>query len=99
MRIIWSPLAVARVIEEVRYIAKDRPGAAERWADGIFEAVLPLSDHPKQGRVVPELRRPDLRELIHRGYRIIYRIGSDAILILTVRHSRRLLDLSELNNR
>lgn len=40
----------------------------------------------------------DVRELIHDGYRVIYRISRDAILILTVRHGRRLLDLTEIEN-
>jgi plasmid stabilization system protein ParE len=48
---------------------------------------------------VPELGRPHFRELIHEGYRILYRIDQDAILILTVRHGRRLLDLSEIEGR
>lgn len=97
MRIIWSPRAVARVREEVQYIAKDRPGAAERWARSVFQAALPLADHPHQGRVVPELGRSEVRELIHGGYRIVYRIEGEAVLILTVRHGRRLLDVSEID--
>ena len=97
MRVIWSPLAIAKVREEAQYIARDRPIAAERWAEGIFEAVRPLSEFPYAGRIVPELGRMDVRELIHRGYRILYRIGQDAILILTVRHSRRLLDQAEID--
>jgi plasmid stabilization system protein ParE len=96
MRIVWSSLAVRKVLDEARYIARDRPNAAERWADSIFEAALPLAQHPHQGRTVPELARVEIRELIHRGYRIIYRLDQEAVLILTVRHSRRLLDLSEL---
>lgn len=97
MRVIWSPLAIAKVQKEAQYIARDRPIAAERWAEGVFEAVQPLTEFPNSGRIVPELGRTDVRELIYRGYRILYRIGQDAILILTVRHGRRLLDLSELD--
>lgn len=96
MRVIWSPLAISKVQEEAQYIAKDRPVAAERWVDGIFEAVRPLASFPNEGRIVPELRRPEIRELIHGGYRVIYRISHDAILILTVRHGRRLLDVTEV---
>ncbi|HET9225612.1 MAG TPA: type II toxin-antitoxin system RelE/ParE family toxin [Thermoanaerobaculia bacterium] len=96
MRVLWSPLAIAKIQREAEYIARDRPMAAERWADGIFESARPLADFPNAGRIVPELARTDVRELIHGGYRLIYRISRDAILILTVRHSRRLLDLAEI---
>lgn len=98
MRVIWSPLAIAKIQEEAEYIARDRPAAAERWAEGIFEAARPLAGFPYEGRIVPELGREGVRELIHGGYRIIYRISRDAILILTVRHGRRLLDVTEIED-
>lgn len=96
MKLIWSPLATAKVQEEAEYIAKERPGAALGWAEGIFEAAEPLARFPNQGRIVPELGKPEYRELIHDGYRILYRVDRDRIVILTVRHGRRLLDLSEI---
>jgi plasmid stabilization system protein ParE len=46
--------------------------------------------------VVPEIRRPEIREIIHGAFRIIYRIEDDQVLILTVRRGRRLLDPSEI---
>ena len=46
---------------------------------------------------MPELGRAEVRELIHGGYRIVYRTESETILILTVRHGRRLLDVSDLH--
>lgn len=96
MKIVWSPLALSRVRQEVVYRSRDQPGAARAWAEGIFEAVERLSDLPESGRILPELARPDVRELIYGGHRVIYRISGEAILILTVRHGRQLLDLSEL---
>lgn len=38
--------------------------------------------------MVPERRRDDLREVIYGAYRVIYRLDSDQVVILTVRHSR-----------
>lgn len=67
MKITWSPLAVQRVLEQAEVIARDRPDAAVRWADGIFEAVRRLEEHPMSGRMVPEVRRPEVREVIHTG--------------------------------
>lgn len=96
MRITWSPLAIQRVLEAADFIARDKPGAAEHWAESTFKAVERLADLPNSGRVVPEIRRPEIREIIHGAFRIIYRIESDQVLVLTVRRARRLLDPSEI---
>ncbi len=97
-RIVWSPLAVARVAEAADFIAEDKPEAATRWADSIFEAASRLERFPLSGSMLPELGREDVRELIHGEYRIIYRIDGQRVLILTVRHGRRLLDETEVED-
>ena len=43
------------------------------------------------GREVPEYRREDIRELLERPYRIIYRYIPERVTILTVMHYRQLL--------
>ena len=97
MRIVWSPLALERVNEAAEYIARDRPEAARRWVRSLFEAVRRLERFPESGRPVPELsHRSELREVIHGAYRVIYRVEPGQVSVLTVRHGRRLLDLSEV---
>ena len=46
---------------------------------------------PRSGRMVPEYEAPDIREIIERPYRIIYRIKADQIDILAVVHGAQLL--------
>jgi plasmid stabilization system protein ParE len=41
--------------------------------------------------MVPEYEVPDIREVIERPYRIIYRIKADQIDVLAVVHSAQLL--------
>jgi toxin ParE1/3/4 len=41
------------------------------------------------GRVVPELARPTIREVIDGAYRIVYRVTPDALQILAVVHGAR----------
>jgi toxin ParE1/3/4 len=94
--IIWSPLALERVAEIASWIAADRPAAAERMVTGIFAAAKRLVRFPESGRQVPEFERPDLREVVHRGYRIVYRVADDHIAILTVRHSLQQLQEGDL---
>ncbi|MCI5130983.1 MAG: type II toxin-antitoxin system RelE/ParE family toxin [Candidatus Electrothrix sp. EH2] len=97
MKIIWSPLAIERAAENARYIASDNPTAAQDWLDTIFAEVELLRSSPKIGRMVPEIRQEDFREIILGNYRIIYRIEEKSISILTVRHGRQILPVEELS--
>lgn len=96
MKIVWSPLAVDRVSEIVAWISRDRPVAAAHLAHELFAAVGKLASFREAGRQVPEVDQPDIRELIHKRYRIIYQAQADSIEVLTVRHSREDLEGEDL---
>ncbi len=96
MRVIWAPRAVQRAIEIARYIASDRPGAAAKWVDEIFAAAATLKRFPKRGSKAPETDREEIRQLFHKSYRLIYRIETKQVVVLTIRHVRQLPDPSEL---
>ena len=96
MKIIWSPLAIDRASEIAEYIARDKPSAAEKWVNTIFSKVEQLRSSPEIGRIVPEIRNEQFRELIYGNYRIIYRVEKKQISILTIRHGRQILPISEI---
>jgi len=96
VKIIWSPLAVDRVAEIAEYIAQDSPNSAEKWVESIFQVVERLEKFPKSGRVVPEIKQDDFREIIHGNYRIIYRLQNEIVSIHTVRHGRQILPIDEI---
>ena len=96
MKIVWSPLALERVDEIADYIAENSVEAARVWLMDIFGAVDKLKEFPESGRAVPEVKRPNIRELIFKNYRVIYRIGRKQVAILTVRHSKQRLPLKEI---
>ncbi|MGH2372190.1 MAG: type II toxin-antitoxin system RelE/ParE family toxin [bacterium] len=96
MRVVWSPLAIRRAREAADFIAQDRPTAATEWVSGLFDATNTLSRFPNRGRRVPELDRPDIRELIYGTYRVIYRVEPKRVSILTLRHARRRFDAAEV---
>jgi addiction module RelE/StbE family toxin len=89
MNLVWSPLALERVVEIGEYIAEDYPETAADVVDRIFSSVRRLERYPKSGRRVPESERTDLREVIHGNYRVIYRVDPDRLVVLTVRHARQ----------
>jgi len=87
MKIHWSEIAEADLDDIYDYIARDVPYYAELFVDKLIEATDKLEDHPRMGRKVPEAdHRDDVRELIVQGYRIIYRLQTDQLQILTVIH-------------
>jgi plasmid stabilization system protein ParE len=96
VKVVWSPLAIERAYEEARFIAQDKREAALRWLDGLFASTDRLEIFPASGHVVPELALPEFRQIIYRSHRVIYRVDADAVSILTVRRSKRLLDPAEL---
>ena len=96
MKLVWSPLALSQAEAISCYIAEDNPSAAEKWLVGLFCDVERLADYPESGRHVPEIRRPEIREMVYGEYRIIYRIRAATVAILTVRHGRRLLSEGDL---
>ncbi|HLL47826.1 MAG TPA: type II toxin-antitoxin system RelE/ParE family toxin [Longimicrobiaceae bacterium] len=96
MRVHWSPRAIRDADEAAAYIAGERPAAAERWLTGLFEAVRRLEWFPESGRTVPLPGGPERREVLYRGYRIIYRTGARGVEIVTVMHMRRQLRPEDL---
>ena len=96
MKIIWSPLAVDRASEIVDYIAQDKPSAAIRWIDKVFNKVEQLKSSPQIGRIVPEMSDNQFREIIYGNYRIIYRVELKQISILTIRHGKQILPIGEI---
>ena len=89
MKVIWSPLALERVVEIAEFIAQDRPQAAADWVEAIFASVERLNRFPQSGRSVAESPRPDLREVVYRDHRVIYRVEPERVVVLTVRHARQ----------
>jgi plasmid stabilization system protein ParE len=96
MKIIWSPLAIDRASEIAEYIARDKPDAAEKWVNSVFSKVEQLESSPEIGRIVPEIRNDQFRELIYGNYRIVYRNEQEQISILKIRNGKQILPIDEI---
>ncbi len=96
MKIIWTELAVENLEEFADYIARDNPSVAHKWIIKIQKSVNKLKNFAEAGRKVPEIKRGDIREIIEGNYRIIYRVESVGISILTVRHCSQLLNTNDV---
>ncbi|MBL7128814.1 MAG: type II toxin-antitoxin system RelE/ParE family toxin [Ignavibacteria bacterium] len=96
MRVVWTNEALERLIEIEGFIAQDSPQRAERFVDYLIKQGESISKNPNIGRIVPEISNPDIRELIAKKYRIVYRVKKSIIEILTVFEGHRLLRIDEI---
>lgn len=90
-RVIWAPQALADLEAIGDVIAREAPRYAQMLTNGVFEAAERLELFPRSGRVVPEIGDEAMREMLYRGYRIMYVVsgaeGEEEAKILTVFHS------------
>lgn len=80
------------------YIAHDNPAAAERWVASLLQLADRAAGMPLAGRGVPEVGRNDVRELLLRNYRLVYRVLDRAIDVLTVFEGHRLLPANVIDD-
>lgn len=90
--ITWSQRALSDIEEIISYISRDSEQYAVNFASKIVETVEKVGLFPDIGRIVPEYGDSELRELIYRNYRIVYKIKPGFIEIVTVFQGSRLLE-------
>jgi toxin ParE1/3/4 len=73
-QVVLSPRAVEDLETIVKYFALDNPEVARRLARQMLEKTTELGKFPLRGQIVPEFSDPDIRQLILKPYRIIYRV-------------------------
>jgi plasmid stabilization system protein ParE len=90
-KVFLSSDALSDLERIVAYIALEDVRASERMGNQLLDAALSLTTFPERGRVVPEFRRPELREIVFRSYRIICRLsrGDNSVEIVRFWHGAR----------
>jgi toxin ParE1/3/4 len=76
-KLIWSPAARDDLHDIVVFIARDSPNRAMSFGYQLISETDRLQEFPEFGRIVPEYRNHDIREIIFRPYRIVYRIDHE----------------------
>jgi plasmid stabilization system protein ParE len=93
MKVVWSDDAAwALVALETRLAKRYSSDKAARIVAELVRRVDRLEDHPQLGRVVPEYGQWQLRELVDRWNRVLYRLRSDAVEVVTIVPTRMPLD-------
>jgi toxin ParE1/3/4 len=90
-KLVWSDAAIADAEEICDFIALDKPAAALRWSFVLGAMAEQAAAMPLAGRRAPEFERDDIREVIKRGYRVVYQVSDAEVEILAVLEGHRLL--------
>jgi len=75
------------------YQEQEVPEIGDRFVKEIISSVEELAIHPDRGRMVPEFNSPQLRELVHPPFRVVYRRYKEKISVVRVWRSERLMRL------
>ena len=89
--VILTPQSLDDLREIVTFIAKDNPERAIEFGNELIDKALFIGTQPEMGRVVPEENDPNVHEIVHRTYRIIYELfrEPDAVFLLRFWHGAR----------
>lgn len=96
LSLVWTDEALERLWEIEEFIARDSTEQAALFVNCLIdhtEQLLPAN--PQAGKVVFEA----IRELIYKGYRIIYMLADRRIAILSVFEGHRLLRSKDIGLR
>jgi len=97
VKLVWTELSTEDLKEIFDYIAKDSERYASITVNKIYNRAQDIIDNPYVGRIVPEINKKVIREVISGNYRIIYKIINESqVDILRVYHSARLLKAERL---
>ena len=89
MRVDWSDFARDDLDDLVCYISRDSAFYARRFGQKVVLATRRLTQFPESGRMIPEAEDKAFREIIVQGYRVMYRLETNRVLILAVMHGSR----------
>lgn len=94
MKIHLTDSAISDLREiQVYYEKQLVPQVGNRLVKEILARVETLTDNPDIGRLVPEFNSENVRELIHKPFRVVYLRESALIFIVRVWRSERVLEL------
>jgi toxin ParE1/3/4 len=96
VKVVWSERALTDLREIKEWISSDSPCYALRMLERIVQQVESLETMPRRGHAVPEVQNRDILEVHLEPYRIIYKVSSEAVGILTIVHMAR--NLGSLSN-
>lgn len=60
---------------QIEFIARDKPGAARKFKSEILRKINEIPQMPLKNRKSIFFEKEEIRDLIHKGYIVVYRIN------------------------
>ena len=98
-RIIWTESVLQDLDQIADYISLDKPTAASRFVQRVFDQVEQLASHPKSGSSPNELNGTLYRQLVIPPVRIFYREQDDTVFIIYIMRGERFFRRNDLLER
>lgn len=79
MKIVFKETFIIRLENQINYIALDSPTRARKFKNDLFRRLKELPTNPFKNRKSIYFEEESVRDLIFKGYTIVYRITEVAI--------------------
>ncbi|MGE4289735.1 MAG: type II toxin-antitoxin system RelE/ParE family toxin [Salinivirgaceae bacterium] len=79
MKIVYKESFVSRLERQLKYISLDNPNAARRLKKDLITKIKKISSNPQIYRKSIYFEDNSIRDLIFKGYIIVFRINTDQI--------------------
>ncbi len=81
MKIVLKDTFVIRLGDQLEYIAQSNPANARKFKNDLFKQLKAISSNPFKYRKSIWFDDQNIRDLIFKGYTVIYRINDKTIEI------------------
>ncbi len=89
MNIQWTEPAIESLQAIKDFISLDSRYYGQIFVERIIQQVEKLKLFPEIGRIVPEYKQENIREIIFGNYRIVYHFYENSIVVLNIIHASR----------
>ena len=63
--------------EQINFIAEDKPGAAKKFKSDILKRIREIPEMPYANRKSIFFDRDDIRDLVFKGYIVVYKVDAE----------------------
>ena len=74
MRILVKDTFLIRLEKQISFISLDNPGNARKFKNALFAKIREIPSNPYRYRKSIYFDNPSIRDLIYKGYTVVFRI-------------------------
>jgi plasmid stabilization system protein ParE len=93
MKVVFKDTFLYRLVSQIEYISLDSPARARRFKSDLFNRIKEIPSNPYQFRKSIYFEDETIRDLIFKGYTIVFRITKENIEVFGfVKHQKEPTD-------